>query len=250
MTSRNCFSWRSLCTAVLACLLLQGCHQIHRLRQPRHCAIEPVVIPLMPMPYGAPVVCVIGDQAPDGYETELQVLATEISNGLITIGGIRMVDAPQKVPMSNCAGPSEGVIPLLACSDHHTGLVGTDRPDQIEVVVVIDEFSPYRPIQLGATITVRHSVTGAEISAIQGHWYGAEPDQPVADADHSLRRALKHPHSRAVGEAENLTGLSPQLFLKSVAMELAPAIHAMCQTNGSPAIGSGWSVPAEVHLTR
>ena len=194
-------------------------------------------------------VTVIAAAAPREQLIELDFLTAEIRNGLAAAGGLRMMESPPRICGSDCAAiPQSSTHETAATGDvvaaeftqppepweiPEGALPPTDSAmnfpaDAIEVTVVVDEFIAYRPMHLAATITVRNTITGEEITTIQGTWYGRERHEPIADANHALQRALLRPPPRAHIEADALGSLSPRMFLKAVARELVPSIHGAC----------------------
>lgn len=213
----------------------------------------PLPAPILP---GAPVVTVVGTFAPHEQLGELELLTTQVGQGLSRLGGLRIVDCASPVSESGYSAlgkkyPAGGGIQLVdfeatdgseipvPLAPVPPELPGDSLTDPIEVCVRIDEFIAYRPMRLNATFTVNNARTGVEITAFQGTWYGQVADEHFGQMTPPGNFSLKRPSTRPFTEANALASLSPQRFLCFVAAEVTPEIHAACLSQGSVIIVSG-----------
>ncbi|MEZ6123448.1 MAG: hypothetical protein R3C49_09770 [Planctomycetaceae bacterium] len=218
---------------VVACLVVAaGCQQAPKTCDCGRCRGAAVV---MACP-GAPVISVVPDGSSCLQTHDLFDLTTDVRSALLALGGLKLAGCTAECQTSPCQP-----LPTVMSSDsgeiQQASLTRSDPlpPDfafpvseaGLEVRIAIDEFRPYRPITLQATITIVNVTTGEVVTTLQGAWSG-ERAEPIADADHGLLASLKHPQERPVIESQTLHGISPRTFLRNVAYEMAPAIHQAC----------------------
>jgi hypothetical protein len=197
------------------------------------------------IPCNASEVMIMGHATSTDHIAPLDVLVTELRDSLTAFGSLRVMVATPLVCGAEC--PAEVRLPLSGRDDsmlHDATDSGVSQANRsveeapvpswmtdelrINVTITVDEYIPYRPMKLAATILVENTDTGQELAAFQGTWNGPGEGEPLADANHSLQRALKAPSPRVVTEAGNLASISPHRFLSSIAEELAPVIHDAC----------------------
>lgn len=209
--------------------------------------------PCMATPVSADVV-IIGQAAPREVISVLQTLTIEVRNELALFGGLHMLESPAITSEGLCEQQPNGGDPLIgqiqpvSFTEHQSAPLSADcilppqhemdyPREKFEVGVVIEEFLPYRPMRLAATVTIRNAATGQIVHTIQNTWYAENDCSPIADASCKLQRSLARPEPAVHLERDAMTVLSPQRFLYHVAQELAPEIYTACVPPSSMMFG-------------
>lgn len=141
-------------------------------------------------------------------------------------GSIQTMSAHTSQPLllNNNGGPTEyldasfvgGAMPM-------TSAAGSN----FEVAVIVNDFTPYRPMQLAATFIVRDLATGQEVQRIQKVWRGVV-HKPEFEDDRKKRNIdLKHPATRQRLEYNALPDISPRHLIKRAATDVA---NSLCES--------------------
>lgn len=214
----------------------------------------------LPVTASSPFVRIVGESAPYASFAELELLSAELHTELAYRGGVRLEDSalvaqqPQEacVPAA-CPGgddsrrrstqgdPSgEGKIRTMSAqlidNSGQPGLHSTTffpggashrvaANNSIEVAVIVNDFTPYRPMQLAATIIARDLSTGQEVHRIQRVWRGIVHEPEFETTRKKLNSDLRHPATRQRLEHVALPDISPRHLIKRVATEVADSLH-------------------------
>lgn len=226
---------------LLAAFLQSGCH--HAEKQGCTDISQP---PCMAAPVSADVV-IIGQAAPRDMISALQTLTMEVRNELALFGGLHMLESPaitgdtfcEQQTNPNGGDPLIGQIQPVSFTEHQSAPLVADcilppqhemdyPREKFEVGIIIEEFLPYRPMRLAATVTIRNAATGQIVHTIQNTFYAENDCTPIADASCKLQRSLLRPSPAVHLERDAMTILSPQRFLYHVAQKLAAEVYTAC----------------------
>lgn len=116
-----------------------------------------------------------------------------------------------------------------------------------EISVVVNDFTPYRPMQLAATFVIRDLSTGQEIHRIQNVWRGVDHVPEFGDARKKRNIDLKQPATRQRLELNALPDISPRHLIKRAATDVADSLHQTVLKQRPPVSEQYSSVPLEFH---
>lgn len=106
-----------------------------------------------------------------------------------------------------------------------SGDIDVQADSKFEVAVIVNDFTPYRPMQLAATFIIRDLSSGEELHRIQRVWRGIthEPDFEVVRKQ--LNSDLRHPVTHQRLEHSALFDISPRHLIKRAATEVADSLY-------------------------
>ena len=106
-----------------------------------------------------------------------------------------------------------------------SGDLDVQADSKFEVAVIVNDFTPYRPMQLAATFIIRDLSSGEELHRIQRVWRGIthEPDFEVVRKQ--LNSDLRHPVTHQRLEHSALFDISPRHLIKRAATEVADSLY-------------------------
>lgn len=119
-----------------------------------------------------------------------------------------------------------------------------------EIGVIINDFTPYRPMQLAATFVVRDLTTGQEINRIQQVWRGITYEPKFGGTRKDINRDLRHPVTRQRLEHTALSDISPRHMIKRAATEIADSLYQSLVTPTEAVSGQYSSALQEFHQPR
>lgn len=96
---------------------------------------------------------------------------------------------------------------------------------QYEVSVIVNDFTPYRPMQLAATISIRDLANGQELQRFQRVWRSAVHEPCFEETRKERNRDLRHAATRERLEHTALPDISPRHLVKRAATEIADSLH-------------------------
>lgn len=169
--------------------------------------VEPIVVGLPPgcPTVGAPV------PAPIVLPSEMPIeIPTELT--------------PEKVEDDGTfeERPAATVVPA---GFHEETIVGTPYTEGgTRLRIRVDDFHPYLPMKLSATLIFESAATGFRFNTFQNTWTGPMDDQPIANSSHELRRDLVRPRPEITSRFNSVIANSPREFLFRVADELVPTV--------------------------
>lgn len=208
----------------------------------------------LPVTASSPFVRVVGESAPETSFAELELLAAELHSELAFRGGVRLEESAlvAQQPQQTCAPASCPSRNRSADGDNDkkngikkmaAQLVENSQPSgfleapqasapqaqpasgNFEVAVILNDFTPYRPMQLAATMIVRDLSTGHEIHRIQQVWRGIVHEPEFETTRRKRNEDLRHPVTRQRLEQIALPDISPRHLIKRVAGEVADSLH-------------------------
>lgn len=116
-----------------------------------------------------------------------------------------------------------------------------------EVGVIVNDFTPYRPMQLAATFVVRDLSSGQEIHRIQRVWRGILHEPEFETTRKRLNSDLRHPATRQRLEHTALPDISPRHLIKRAATEVADSLQQSVLQPPQPISGQYLSAPQGFH---
>lgn len=116
-----------------------------------------------------------------------------------------------------------------------------------EVGVIVNDFTPYRPMQLAATFIIRDLSTGYEIHRIQRVWRGITHEPEFEATRKQLNGDLRHPATRQRLEHTALPDISPRHLIKRAATEVADSLYQSVLKPQQPVSGQYSSALQESH---
>ncbi|MEP3482276.1 MAG: hypothetical protein ABJZ55_23735 [Fuerstiella sp.] len=142
-------------------------------------------------------------------------------------GKIKTMSAQQYSEAGNLSATTWPTVDGQTFNQNSTPLTAhpATASSNFEVGVIVNDFTPYRPMQLAATFIVRDLTTGQEVDRIQRVWRGITHQPEFEETRKEVNKDLRHPVTRQRLEHTALPDISPRHMIKRAATEVADSLY-------------------------